>query len=68
MVGNPARIVKEVSDEMLAWKKKGTRLYQTLPNDMKNHWQEVEPLAEIPVERPDQALLFENWNEIKNND
>jgi len=68
LVGNPARIVKEVSDEMLAWKKKGTRLYQTLPNDMKNHWQEVEPLTEITGERPDQALLFENWNEIKNND
>ena len=30
-VGNPARIVKDVSDEMLAWKTEGTKLYQALP-------------------------------------
>src|SRR5258705_2502473 len=30
-VGNPARMVKEVSDEMLAWKTQGTALYQALP-------------------------------------
>ncbi len=26
-VGNPAKVVKQVSDEMLEWKKQGTRLY-----------------------------------------
>src|SRR3954447_10122490 len=31
VVGNPARIVKDVSDEMIAWKTEGTRLYQSLP-------------------------------------
>src|SRR6188474_3919105 len=31
VVGNPARVVKDVSDEMLAWKSEGTRLYQGLP-------------------------------------
>jgi carbonic anhydrase/acetyltransferase-like protein (isoleucine patch superfamily) len=31
VVGNPAKIVKDVSDEMLAWKTEGTRLYQALP-------------------------------------
>ena len=31
VVGNPAKIVKEVSDEMLAWKTEGTALYQALP-------------------------------------
>ena len=34
VVGNPARVVKDVSDEMLAWKTDGTRLYQRLPADM----------------------------------
>lgn len=66
MVGNPARIIKEVSDDMLAWKKKGTMLYQTLPKDMKDHWQETEPLSEMPSERPSQEKLFENWINIKN--
>ena len=31
VAGNPAKIVKEVSDEMMAWKTEGTRLYQQLP-------------------------------------
>src|SRR5688500_8575977 len=30
-VGSPARIVRDVSDEMLQWKTDGTRLYQQLP-------------------------------------
>lgn len=31
IAGNPGRIVKEVSDEMIAWKSEGTYLYQQLP-------------------------------------
>src|SRR5687768_14534348 len=31
LAGNPAKIIKEVSDEMIAWKTQGTRLYQQLP-------------------------------------
>ena len=31
VVGNPGRIIREVSDEMLEWKTMGTRLYQMLP-------------------------------------
>ena len=32
-VGNPAKIVKDVSDEMIAWKTQGTGLYQKLPSE-----------------------------------
>jgi phenylacetic acid degradation protein len=28
VVGNPAKIIKEVSDDMIAWKTAGTKLYQ----------------------------------------
>src|SRR2546430_4753451 len=31
VVGNPAKIIKDVSDEMIEWKTKGTALYQQLP-------------------------------------
>lgn len=31
VVGNPGKIIREVSDEMIAWKTKGTALYQQLP-------------------------------------
>src|SRR6185436_18235537 len=35
IVGNPAQKIKEVSDEMIAWKTDGTKLYQALPTEMK---------------------------------
>ena len=66
MVGNPARKIREVSDEMLDWKSKGTELYQTLPREMMEEAKECEPLTEIPENRPSQESLFETWNAIKN--
>ena len=65
VVGNPAKIIKQVSDEMIAWKTKGTQLYQSLPKDMQQHWNACEPLAEMPADRPSQETLFETWNKIK---
>lgn len=65
VVGNPAKVVKQVSDEMIAWKTKGTQLYQSLPKDMYEHWQVCEPLSEMPADRPSQESLYETWNKIK---
>ena len=48
VVGNPAKIIKQVSDEMIAWKTKGTMLYQQLPKDCLESLEEVEPLREVP--------------------
>ncbi|OSZ81064.1 gamma carbonic anhydrase family protein [Chitinophagaceae bacterium IBVUCB2] len=31
VVGNPGKIIKQVSDEMISWKTEGTALYQQLP-------------------------------------
>ena len=65
VVGNPAKIVKEVSDKMLGWKTDGTLLYQKLANDSKNSLKEVEPLREMPKDRVDQKDLFKPWNESR---
>jgi len=65
-VGNPAKIIKEVSDEMIAWKTKGTALYQALPADCYATMKECEPLREIEANRPEQEALFKTWEEIKN--
>ena len=35
IAGNPAKILREVSDEMLRWKTEGTALYQALPAEMR---------------------------------
>ena len=64
IVGNPAKKIKEVSDEMIAWKTKGTALYQQLPSEMHEE-REVQALAELPADRPSQEKLFEIWEEIK---
>jgi len=51
VVGNPAKVIKQVSDEMIAWKTKGTQLYQKLPADCHESLKEVEPLREVPKGR-----------------
>ena len=66
VVGNPGKIIKEVTDEMIDWKTKGTKLYQSLPKDLRESLQEVEALTEVPEDRPEQESLFQTWNEIKN--
>lgn len=47
IVGNPAKMIKEVSDEMIKWKSEGTKLYRELPKQMFNNWTEVEPLRDV---------------------
>ncbi len=65
VVGNPAKVVKDVSDEMLAWKSEGTALYQRLPAAMRGSWREVEPLRAIPTNRPTQSNVLKTWNETR---
>jgi carbonic anhydrase/acetyltransferase-like protein (isoleucine patch superfamily) len=65
VVGNPAKIVKDVSDEMLAWKRDGTALYQQLPAAMRAGWHEVEPLRVVPADRPTQASMLKTWQDTK---
>jgi len=67
VVGNPARIIKTVNDEMIRWKADGTKLYQTLPGEMKNSWRACEPLSQVPEGRPKQEQLYDTWNSIKSN-
>jgi phenylacetic acid degradation protein len=65
VVGNPAKIVKDVTDDMLDWKTSGTQLYQQLPAAMRASWRAVEPLREIPVDRPTQSSVLKNWKDTR---
>ena len=65
IVGNPAKKIKDVTDEMLDWKKTGTQLYQALPGEMRQHWEPCEPLRAIPVNRPSQEALYQTWNALQ---
>ena len=68
IVGNPAKRIKEVSDEMIAWKTKGTALYQTLPGELRNSLEPCEPLREIEPNRPVATAEYQTWNESKKKD
>jgi carbonic anhydrase/acetyltransferase-like protein (isoleucine patch superfamily) len=65
IVGNPAKKIKEVSDEMITWKTEGTKLYQQLPSDMHESWKPCEPLNEIPQDRTVIYPDYKTWNETK---
>lgn len=65
VVGNPGKIIKEVTDEMIEWKTMGTALYQTLPAECKLSLKEVEPLRAIEPNRPTQEAMFKTWESIK---
>ena len=73
VVGNPAMVVKQVSDEMLDWKTEGTAIYQRLPQDMQESWKPCEPLfpeygAPNTTDAGDKAPTDYNhqpWNELQ---
>ena len=65
VVGNPARIARDVSDEMLAWKTEGTRLYQGLPARCHATLRAVEALRELPDGRATQDAVYRTWNQTR---
>jgi carbonic anhydrase/acetyltransferase-like protein (isoleucine patch superfamily) len=65
VVGNPAKVVKDVSDEMLAWKTEGTALYQALPARLHATLRPVEPLRELPASRGAQTTSYRTWGETR---
>jgi phenylacetic acid degradation protein/carnitine operon protein CaiE len=65
VAGNPAKIIKSVTDEMIEWKTQGTKLYQQLPAEMNGYWKPCEPLREAPAVEFDQEFLYKTWNDIK---
>ena len=68
VVGNPAKIVKDVSDEMLAWKTEGTALYQALPRRLHATLRACEPLRALHSSdgegRPPD-IAYRTWKETR---
>jgi len=65
VVGNPAKIIKDVSDEMIKWKTEGTKLYQQLPAELYATLKECEPLREVESNRPKQQDVYKTWKQNK---
>ena len=60
VAGNPGKIIKSVSDEMINWKTEGTILYQKLAAEMHHDFEPCEPLRE-PAPRPKQDATYKPW-------
>ena len=66
VVGNPAQIKGDVSNEMLAWKTKRTELYQELPTECRKLMSECLPLTEIEKNRKEkQKITFDTWKKTQ---
>ncbi|HRH70166.1 MAG TPA: transferase hexapeptide repeat family protein [Flavobacteriales bacterium] len=65
IVGNPGKVVKDVTDEMIAWKTQGTRLYQQLPGELHATLKPCEPLREVPGNRPPITARYSTWKEAR---
>ncbi len=64
IVGNPAKKIKEVSDEMITWKTEGTKLYQQLPQQMFTTWKEVEPLRAVMINAEETNISnYKTWQQ-----
>jgi len=64
VVGNPAKVIKQVSDEMIAWKTKGTKLYQQLPKDCHESLKEVEPLRKVQKNTKAQESFYDTLRDF----
>src|SRR6187399_2211362 len=64
VAGNPGKIIKEVSDEMMAWKIEGTKLYQQLPAQCFESLRPALPrsVSEESPSDPDETLAsYKTW-------
>lgn len=61
VVGNPYKIIKEVSDDMILWKSKGTAIYQQLALDCNIDLKPCEPLRIKPALWPDPGSTYQSW-------
>jgi carbonic anhydrase/acetyltransferase-like protein (isoleucine patch superfamily) len=58
VVGNPGKIIKQVSDKMMSWKTEGTELYQKLPEECRKYLKITEPLRKTPLKTPLQKKIY----------
>ena len=68
VVGNPGKIIKQVTDDMLAWKSAGTDLYMQLPKEMQSSWKECVvdnvSLSNEKIASPN-TTVYKTWNKTK---
>lgn len=64
-VGNLAKTIKHVSDEMIEWKTEGTQIYHQLAADMQNEWKACEPLRKSSQQKIVSNRNYKTWGETR---
>lgn len=64
-VGNPGKVIKTLTDDMISWKTAGTEIYRLLPNECHASLMPVSPLLEIEKNRPTHSVNYSTWKEKK---
>lgn len=58
VAGNPGKILKQITEEMVSWKAQGTELYQQLPRECFETLKPCEPLRAVPPGLPEQERSY----------
>ena len=61
VTGNPAKILKDVTDEMLTWKTNGTALYQKLPLECHEELKETTSLKKPSNQKSIDFSDYKTW-------
>lgn len=67
VVGNPAKIIRNVSDEMIAWKTEGTEIYRQLPSQCRKTLMPCNPLRKNRERILKQKTIYKTWKQFKKN-
>lgn len=65
VVGNPGKIIKAVSDDMLKWKTEGTHLYQQLPKDCFDTLTPCKPRRKPGTGSKRELPGYQSWKKIQ---
>lgn len=63
LAGNPAKIIRTVSDEMIAWKTQGTAVYQQLARDCHSQLLPCEPLRDASQQKQNESINYTIWKD-----
>ena len=65
IVGNPGKIIKDVSEDMIAWKSEGTKIYQSLPKNCQKSLKETKPLVKVVKKIENFSDQYKTWKKTK---
>jgi carbonic anhydrase/acetyltransferase-like protein (isoleucine patch superfamily) len=65
IVGNPGKIIKDVSNEMIKWKTEGTKIYQNLAKECHSALKETISLTKQLVKENSDTKDYKTWKKTK---